>query len=54
MKLRKKVWLRKVTEQFDNQIEELEVVYGFQLSDRSVDSHFRLTSFAVRYFVMYG
>jgi hypothetical protein len=46
-----KVSLRKVTEQVDNQIEELEVVYGFQLSDRSFDSHFRLTYFAVRYYV---
>jgi hypothetical protein len=49
MKLRMKVCLRYVNEQVDNQIEELEVVYGFQLNDRSVDRHFRLTYFAVRY-----
>jgi hypothetical protein len=50
MKLRMKVCLRHVTEQVDNQIEELEVVYGIQCRDRSVDRHFRLTSFTVRHY----
>jgi hypothetical protein len=44
-----KVSLRKITEQVNNQIEEFEVVYGVQLSDHSVDRHFRLTYFAVQY-----
>jgi hypothetical protein len=48
------LFLRYVTEQVDFQIEELKVVYGYQLSDRSVGRHSKLLSFTVRLMLVSG